>query len=81
MFYLTESLIPLGLVHSDNGQIVLAGDPQQLGPVLQSQLACLYGLEQSYLERLSKLPVYLQVYWILDICNDDTDKYSFQSMF
>jgi len=54
-----QSMIPLCLVNKDVGQIVLAGDPQQLGPVLQSPLASVYGLEQSYLERISKFPVYL----------------------
>ncbi|XP_023326960.1 RNA helicase Mov10l1 [Eurytemora carolleeae] len=54
-----ECLVPLGLVHRETGQIVLAGDPQQLGPVIQSPIAALYGLELSLLERLSLLPVYL----------------------
>jgi len=40
------------LVHRETGQIVLAGDPQQLGPVIQSPIAALYGLELSLLERL-----------------------------
>ncbi|XP_066479370.1 helicase MOV-10 [Tiliqua scincoides] len=34
------------------GQLVLAGDHQQLGPVLRSPLAIKYGLELSLLERL-----------------------------
>ena len=38
-----EALIPLaGLLSQENergGQIVLAGDPRQLGPVLRSQIA------------------------------------------
>ena len=38
-----EALIPLaGLLdggHADTGQLVLAGDPKQLGPVLRSSLA------------------------------------------
>jgi len=55
-----ESLIPLGLIHADLGQIVLAGDPKQLGPVLQSRLAKLYGLEQSLLERLATSKLYLR---------------------
>ena len=41
-------------------QIVLAGDPKQLGPVLQSRLAKLYGLEQSLLERLAASKLYLR---------------------
>ncbi|CAM4628135.1 unnamed protein product [Leuciscus chuanchicus] len=43
-----------GLLHSGEGQLVLAGDPQQLGPVLRSPLAQLHGLSQSLLERLMK---------------------------
>ena len=43
-----ETLIPLaGLFtpESENGgQIVLAGDPKQLGPVLRSPIACKVGL-------------------------------------
>ncbi|XP_060087208.1 helicase MOV-10 isoform X2 [Heteronotia binoei] len=34
------------------GQLVLAGDPQQLGPILRSPLAVDHGLELSLLERL-----------------------------
>ncbi len=38
---------------------MLAGDPKQLGPVLQSRTAKLYGLEESLLERLcSKCALY-----------------------
>ncbi|NWS47758.1 SDE3 helicase, partial [Probosciger aterrimus] len=36
----------------DGGQLVLAGDPQQLGPVLTSPLAIKHGLGTSLLERL-----------------------------
>ena len=39
-------------------QIVLAGDPQQLGPVLRSKFAKMYGLEVSHLERLISTPLY-----------------------
>ncbi|XP_042614786.1 putative helicase mov-10-B.1 [Cyprinus carpio] len=41
-----------GLLDPVKGQLVLAGDPQQLGPILRSPLAQLHGLGQSLLERL-----------------------------
>uniref|UniRef100_UPI00398EC233 putative helicase MOV-10 isoform X2 n=1 Tax=Pristiophorus japonicus TaxID=55135 RepID=UPI00398EC233 len=36
----------------DGGQLVLAGDPKQLGPVLRSPIAINHGLDLSLLERL-----------------------------
>lgn len=58
-----EALIGLaGLMNLDNpkgGQVVLAGDPRQLGPVLRSPLAIENGLSLSYLERLmTRCPAY-----------------------
>jgi helicase MOV-10 len=54
-----ECLIPItGLFHPGICQVVLAGDPQQLGPVLQSQIAIQHGLQVSLLERLMKRDVY-----------------------
>ncbi|KAI5109137.1 putative helicase mov-10-B.1 [Silurus meridionalis] len=41
-----------GLLHPETGQLVLAGDPKQLGPILRSPLAQKYGLGLSLLERL-----------------------------
>uniref|UniRef100_A0AAR2M0M0 RNA helicase n=1 Tax=Pygocentrus nattereri TaxID=42514 RepID=A0AAR2M0M0_PYGNA len=41
-----------GLLHPEKGQLVLAGDPQQLGPVLRSPLAQQHGFGLSLLERL-----------------------------
>uniref|UniRef100_A0A8C7F5C9 RNA helicase n=1 Tax=Oncorhynchus kisutch TaxID=8019 RepID=A0A8C7F5C9_ONCKI len=38
----------------EEGQLVLAGDPQQLGPILRSPLAMQYGMGISLLERLMK---------------------------
>ncbi|KAM3877752.1 putative helicase mov-10-B.1 [Diretmus argenteus] len=43
-----------GLLHPESGQLVLAGDPQQLGPILRSPLALQYGLGLSLLERLMR---------------------------
>uniref|UniRef100_A0A8C3XNS2 RNA helicase Mov10l1 n=1 Tax=Chelydra serpentina TaxID=8475 RepID=A0A8C3XNS2_CHESE len=53
-----ECLIPLGLISEVNGQIVLAGDPMQLGPVIKSRLAMAYGLNVSMLERLMSRSLY-----------------------
>ncbi|XP_036375537.1 RNA helicase Mov10l1 [Megalops cyprinoides] len=53
-----ETLIPLGLLSEKDGQIVLSGDPQQLGPVVKSRLASAFGLGVSLLERLMATPLY-----------------------
>ncbi|OXU24496.1 hypothetical protein TSAR_010596 [Trichomalopsis sarcophagae] len=47
-----EIMIPLSLAHSSTTQVILAGDPKQLGPVNQSRLAGYYGLNDSFLVRL-----------------------------
>lgn len=39
-------------------QIVLAGDPCQLGPVVKSEVASVFGLGVSLLERLMTNPLY-----------------------
>ncbi|XP_058263651.1 RNA helicase Mov10l1 [Hemibagrus wyckioides] len=53
-----EALIPLGLLFEKTGQIVLAGDPKQLGPVVKSRPAEAFGLGVSLLERLMTSPLY-----------------------
>ncbi|XP_058500594.1 RNA helicase Mov10l1 [Solea solea] len=58
-----ESLIPISLVSERNGQIVLAGDPRQLGPVVKSKLATAFGLGVSMLERLMSNPLYTRQDW------------------
>jgi helicase MOV-10 len=60
-----ECLVPVAglLDHTDpsGGQLVLAGDPQQLGPVLRSKTAIKYGLQMSFIERLmTQCKVYQQ---------------------
>ncbi|XP_040452539.1 RNA helicase Mov10l1 [Falco naumanni] len=55
-----ESLIPIGLISEANGQIVLAGDPKQLGPVIKSKLALTFGLNISLLERLTSREIYMR---------------------
>uniref|UniRef100_A0A8C2ZJ28 RNA helicase n=1 Tax=Cyclopterus lumpus TaxID=8103 RepID=A0A8C2ZJ28_CYCLU len=48
----TECLVPLaGLLDAESGQVVLAGDPKQLGPILRSPFTLKY---MSLLERLMK---------------------------
>jgi len=53
-----ECLVAVGLAAGEDGQVILAGDPFQLGPVLQSRVASSYGLEISLLERLINRPLY-----------------------
>ncbi|XP_071350088.1 RNA helicase Mov10l1 isoform X2 [Trachinotus anak] len=58
-----ESLIPISLVSERDGQIVLAGDPCQLGPIVKSKLAAAFGLGVSLLERLMANPLYSRQDW------------------
>ncbi|XP_019933843.2 RNA helicase Mov10l1 isoform X1 [Paralichthys olivaceus] len=58
-----ESLIPMSLVSERDGQIVLAGDPRQLGPIVKSKLAAAFGLGVSLLERLMSNPLYSRQDW------------------
>lgn len=44
-------------------QIVLAGDPCQLGPIVKSKLAMAFGLGMSLLERLMANPLYTKQDW------------------
>lgn len=47
-----ELIIPMTFVDKDVGQIILAGDPNQLGPIVLSQYAKKLGLGDSFLVRL-----------------------------
>ncbi|XP_059188712.1 putative helicase mov-10-B.2 [Centropristis striata] len=49
----TECIIPIaGLMNQQKCQVVLAGDPKQLGPIITSRVAEKHGLNVSLLERL-----------------------------
>ncbi|XP_068731732.1 putative helicase mov-10-B.1 [Montipora capricornis] len=48
-----ECIIPVAnLLNPTSGQLVLAGDPKQLGPIIRSPISQEHGLETSLLERL-----------------------------
>ena len=49
---------------------VLAGDPKQLGPIIRSDIAKLFGFEKSLLERLSELEPYAR--------SEETDSFGYQ---
>jgi len=54
-----EALIAATLVTLEkDGQMILSGDPKQLGPVIMSRFAKNSGLGISFLERLTTLPLY-----------------------
>ncbi|XP_077452584.1 RNA helicase Mov10l1 isoform X2 [Stigmatopora argus] len=53
-----ESMIPISFISESDGQIVLAGDPRQLGPVIKSKIAGAFGLGLSLMERLMASPLY-----------------------
>lgn len=58
----TESLVPITFISRNKGQVILAGDPKQLGPVIISQVAKMTGYDKSYLERLSEHDYYAPIY-------------------
>ncbi|XP_031620901.1 probable RNA helicase armi [Contarinia nasturtii] len=53
-----EIAIPISLIDRDNGQIILAGDPHQLGPIVLSPIGRRCGLDKSLLSRLLDLLPY-----------------------
>ena len=55
-----EALAPVGCLLGTDGQLVVAGDPKQLGPVVHHSLAKEHGLHMSFLERLMERTIYLK---------------------
>ncbi|XP_059050949.1 probable RNA helicase armi isoform X2 [Achroia grisella] len=47
-----EVMIPMTFTDKDNGQIILAGDPMQLGPVVMSKYCQYFNMSESYLSRI-----------------------------
>ena len=53
-----ETFVSIKTLADSNTNIVLSGDPKQLGRVIRSRIARELGLEKSYLERLMDRSVY-----------------------
>lgn len=53
-----EAMISIRTLAGLKTNIVLSGDPRQLGPIVRSRIAISCGLGTSYLDRLMSLPVY-----------------------
>jgi helicase MOV-10 len=49
------AMIPVVAFANQNTNIILAGDPNQLGPVIKNSLASKHGLGKSYLQRLMSM--------------------------
>ncbi|KAH9000980.1 P-loop containing nucleoside triphosphate hydrolase protein [Lactarius hatsudake] len=49
------ALIPIAAFSNEDTNVILAGDPHQLGPVIKSSAASDAGLGKSYLERLMRI--------------------------
>lgn len=47
-----EIMIPLTFIHQDKGQIILSGDPMQLGPIIKSKYCIEFGMQESYFSRI-----------------------------
>lgn len=53
-----ETMIAIKTMANNATNVVLSGDPRQLGPIIRSKIAQKLGLETSFLERLMKDDMY-----------------------
>ena len=53
-----ETFVSIKMMADTNTNVVLSGDPKQLGPIIRSGIARELGLEKSYLERLMQRDAY-----------------------
>lgn len=53
-----EAMIAIKSMASNTTNIVLSGDPKQLGPIIRSSIAQKLGLETSFIERLMSREIY-----------------------
>jgi helicase MOV-10 len=56
-----EVMIAIRSMADKNTNLVLSGDPKQLGPIIRSSVARTLGLETSFIERLMKREIYDEV--------------------
>ncbi|KAF8749136.1 P-loop containing nucleoside triphosphate hydrolase protein [Rhizoctonia solani] len=56
-----EVMIPILTMSGPDTNVVLSGDPKQLGPVIRSPVARTLGMNISYLDRLMESPTYDEV--------------------
>lgn len=56
-----ETMIAIKTMADNSTQIILSGDPQQLGPIIRSNVARELGLQTSYLQRLMETDLYDEV--------------------
>lgn len=56
-----EVMIGIKSMSDGNTNVVLSGDPKQLGPIIRSNAARTLGLETSFIERLMNREVYDEV--------------------
>ena len=53
-----ETFVSIKTLADSKTNVILSGDPKQLGPIIQSDIAKALGLEKSYLERLMDRDTY-----------------------
>ena len=53
-----ETMIAIKTMADNSTNIILSGDPKQLGPIIRSNIARELGLETSYMERLMDRDMY-----------------------
>lgn len=59
----SESMASIKLLSNNNTNVILSGDPMQLGPIIRSPVARILGFELSYMERLMSLAWYNDRSW------------------
>ncbi|KAG9001266.1 hypothetical protein FRB93_012193 [Tulasnella sp. JGI-2019a] len=58
-----EAMVSIKTISNGNTNVVLSGDPRQLGPIIRSGVARRLGFGVSYLERLMQRQVYQEDVW------------------